>query len=135
MHIEMFDPDTLPVPGGYHQVVVASGTRTVYLSGQVAHRQDGSLVGEGDLAAQIEQAYLNIAAGLASVGGSFDDVVRITVYVVDWNPDMIDGLRDGIRAAATRLGVDTRKAMTLIGVVALAEPDLLVEIDVIAVLP
>lgn len=134
MHIEMFDPDTLAAPAGYHHVVVASGARTAYLAGQVAHLADGSLVGEGDLAAQIEQAYVNVGAAVQSVGGSFDDVVRLTVYVVDWHPDKIGSLGEGIRRAASRLGVDTRKAMTLIGVAALVEPDLLVEVEAIAVL-
>lgn len=135
MPIEMFDPETLPKPLGYHHVAVATGTRTAYLAGQIAHGADGALVGEGDLAGQIEQIYVNIAAALDAVGGSFADVARLTMYVVDWSPDKIAAVGTGIRRAANRLGVDPTTAMTLVGVAALVEPDLLVEVDVIAVLP
>ena len=44
-------------------MAVATGTRTVYLAGQVARAADGTPVGAGDLAAQVEQAYLNVATG------------------------------------------------------------------------
>ena len=86
MTIELHDPETLVTPVGYHHIAVVSGTRTVYLAGQVAHVADGSLVGAGDLAAQIEQSYVNIAAVLAAVGGRFDDVAKVTMFVVDWQP-------------------------------------------------
>lgn len=135
MPIEMIDPDTLARPAGFHHVAIATGARTAYLAGQVGRLTDGSTVSAGDLAAQIEQAYLNIAAALDAIGGSFDDIAKLTMYVVDWQPDKITAVGAGIRKAAERLGVDTRKAMTLIGVSALAEADLLVEIDAVAVLP
>ena len=135
MPIELIDPDTLARPAGFHHVAVATGARTAYLAGQVSRLADGSTVGAGDLAAQVEQAYVNIAAALDAIGGTFDDVAKVTMYVVDWQPDKITAVGSGMRQAANRLGVDTRKAMTLIGVSALVEPELLVEIDVVAVLP
>lgn len=45
--------------------------------------QHGRPVGEGDLAVQVEQSYLNIGTALAGIGASFDDVAKLTVYVVD----------------------------------------------------
>jgi len=53
MPVELINPPGIPEPMGYAQVGVATGSRTVYVSGQVARTADGSRVGEGDLAAQV----------------------------------------------------------------------------------
>ena len=135
MPIELLNPDGLPKPDVYRQVAIASGSRTVYLSGQVARTGDGESVGRGDLAAQVEQAFVNVATAVGAVGGSFADVAKLTIYVVDWAPEKMAALGDGIGRAAARLGIDPTKATTLLGVAALAEPDLLVEVEAVAVLP
>lgn len=134
MAIELFNPDGIPKPDAYRQVAVATGTRLVFLAGQVARTADGERVGAGDLAAQVEQAYLNVATALAGVGGSFADVAKITLYIVDWTPEMMTALGEGIGRVAARLGIDPVRPVTLIGVDKLAEPDLLVEVDATAVL-
>ncbi len=134
MPLELLNPEGLPKPEVYRQVAVASGSRVVFLAGQVARTADGEPVGGGDLAAQAEQAYLNVATAVAAVGGSFDDVAKITLYVVDWSPDRLAALGEGIARAAARLGADLTKPVTLIPVAALGEPDLLIEVDAIAVL-
>ena len=137
MAIELLNPEGLPKPELYRQVAVASGSRTVFLAGQVARTAAGEPVGAGDLAAQVEQAYLNVATALAAVGGGFDDVAKLTVYVVNWSADKMAALGAGVGRAAARLGVDPVelvKPVTLIGVAALGEPDLLVEVDATAVL-
>jgi enamine deaminase RidA (YjgF/YER057c/UK114 family) len=59
MSINLIDPEGLPTVDFHHQVSVATGTRTSYMAGQVAWDADGDLVGKDDLAAQVEQAYLN----------------------------------------------------------------------------
>ena len=135
MPVELLNPDGLPKPEVYRQVAVASGSRMVFLAGQVARTASGEPVGGGDLAAQAEQAYLNVATAVTAVGGSFDDVAKLTLYVVDWTPDKLGALGEGIGRAAGRLGVDPTKPVTLLGVAGLGEPDLLVEVDAIAVLP
>ncbi len=91
-------------------------------------------VGEGDLAAQVEQAYLNVAAALDAVGGSFDDVAKLTVYVVDWSPEKLADLGAGVSRAADTIQGDPVRPTTLLGVAALGEPDLLVEVEAVAVL-
>jgi enamine deaminase RidA (YjgF/YER057c/UK114 family) len=132
--VELINPDGLPKPEFYAQVGVATGTRTVYLSGQVARDADGRPVGAGDLAAQVEQAYVNVGTALAAVGGSFDDVAKLTLYVVDWDESKLAGLGEGVGRAAARLGTSPLKPTTLIGVVALGEPDLMIEVEAVAVL-
>ena len=115
-------------------MAVASGTRLVFLAGQVARTATGEPVGAGDLAAQVEQCYLNVATALAAVGGSFDDVAKLTLYLVDWSDAKLPALGEGVGRAAARLVVDPVKPITLIPVTALGEPDLLIEVDATAVL-
>ncbi len=134
MPVEVLNPDGLPKPEMYRQMAVASGSRLVFLAGQVARDADGQPVGAGDLAAQTEQAYVNVGAALAAVGGSFADVAKVTLYVVDWSGEQYAALGEGVARAAARLGADLIKPITLIPVAALGEPDLLIEVDATAVL-
>ncbi|MEV1000621.1 RidA family protein [Nonomuraea sp. NPDC050202] len=134
MTVTLVNPDGLPKPEVYRQMSIATGSKMVFLAGQVARDAQGRPVGEGDLAAQVEQAYLNIGTALAAAGGSFDDVAKLTVYVVDWTPDKMPLLGEGVARAAAKLGVDPVKPITLLGVAALGEPDLLVEVEATAVL-
>ncbi len=134
MTVTSFNPDTLFQPPSYRQVAVAQGRRTVYLSGQVAYDQHGQLVGAGSLEAQTEQAYLNVGAALQAAGASFQDVAKTTVYVVGWTPDKMEQLIAGAMRAAPRIGFDPHRAITLVGVAALGDPALLVEVDVTAVI-
>ncbi|MFE1592043.1 RidA family protein [Nocardia sp. NPDC058705] len=134
MTVELMNPDGLPKPEVYRQLSIATGSRLVFLAGQVARDADGNPVGTDDFAAQVEQAYLNVGTALAAVGGSFDDVAKLTIYVVDWGPEKFPLLGEGVARAAAKLGVDPVKPITLIGVAALGEPDLLVEVEATAVL-
>ena len=70
-----------------------------------------------------------------AAGGTFDDVVKLTLYFVDWEPEKMAEVGDGLARAAARIGRDLRKPVTLLGVASLAAPDLLVEVDAVAVLP
>ncbi|MFI1328845.1 RidA family protein [Streptomyces sp. NPDC020845] len=134
MAITLVNPDGLPEIDVYRQVSIASGSKQVFIAGQVAWDAEGNTVGEGDLAAQVEQCYLNIGTALAGVGGSFDDVAKLTVYVVDWTPDKMPALLEGIAGAAVKLGVTPTPPATLLGVAALDIPDHLVEIEATAIL-
>ncbi|MFE9566065.1 RidA family protein [Streptomyces sp. NPDC006487] len=134
MAVTLVNPKGLPKPDVYRQLSIATGSKLVFLAGQVARDAEGRRVGEGDFAAQVEQCYLNIATALAEIGGSFDDVAKLTVYVVDWSPEKMPLLGEGVSRAAARLGIDPVKPVTLLGVAALGEPDLLVEVEATAVL-
>ncbi|MGW0424816.1 RidA family protein [Streptomyces sp. NPDC003015] len=134
MSITLLNPEGLPKIDVYRQVSVASGTRLVFVAGQVSWDAEGRTVGEGDLAAQVEQCYLNVGTALAEAGGSFDDVVKLNVHVVDWTPDKMPRLLEGISRAAAKLGVTPVPPATLLGVAALDVPDHLVEVEATAVL-
>jgi enamine deaminase RidA (YjgF/YER057c/UK114 family) len=134
MAITLLNPGGLPEIDVYRQVSIASGTKLVFVAGQVAWNAEGRTIGEGDLAAQVEQCYVNIGTALAEAGGSFDDVAKLTFYVVDWTPDKMSPLLEGISRAAAKLGITPTPPATLIGVAALDVPDHLVEIEATAVL-
>ncbi len=133
MAVQLMNPEGLPKPEHYCQLAIASGSRTVYLSGQVARDADGDPVGEGDLAAQAEQAFRNVLTGLGAAGASYADVAKVTIYVVDWEPSKLGALGEGIGRVAGELGIDPTKPTTMISVAGLGEPDLLIEIEAIAV--
>ena len=134
MTVQLINPPGIPEPLGYAQVGVASGSRIVYVSGQVARAADGSHVAPGDLAGQVEQAYTNLLTALKGAGATYADVAKVTVYLVDLSPDSLGPFIEGAMRVATAHGIDPTKPMTMVGVAALAEPDLPVEIEAVAML-
>ncbi len=80
--ITRINPDQLhPTPGCHHITVVEAG-RTAFLAGQCPLDRSGTLVGPGDLDAQIDQVAANALAALSTVGARPDQVVRSVIYVV-----------------------------------------------------
>jgi enamine deaminase RidA (YjgF/YER057c/UK114 family) len=134
MAITLVNPDGLLKVDAYRQVAIASGSKLVFIAGQVAWDAEGVTVGDGDLAAQVEQSYLNVGTALAEVGASFDDVAKLTVYVVDWTPDKMPLFAEGLTRAAKKLGITPAAPATLIGVAALHIPEHLVEIEATAII-
>jgi enamine deaminase RidA (YjgF/YER057c/UK114 family) len=129
MTLECINPPDLPTPKTYSQVVVAKGTRLVFVSGQEPEDLDGKLVGPGDLAVQARQVFANLGRALASAGARPQDVARITIYVVDYQRD--DHLPIIEEARLTLFG-DHKAADVVVGVTALS-PGYLIEVDAIAV--
>ncbi len=123
------NPKGLSKPTGYTHVVIAPDGRTVYIAGQVAFDSTGKIVGQGDFAAQAEQVYRNLQRALESVGGSMADLVKTTTFITDLK--YLPALRD-IRAR--RLSSSQPPANTLLVVSSLARPELLIEIEGIAIL-
>ncbi|MCX5380843.1 RidA family protein [Streptomyces sp. NBC_00091] len=134
MAITLVNPKGLPEIDVYRQVSVSTGSKLVFIAGQVAWDADGVTVGEGDLAAQVEQCYLNIATALTAIGASFGDVAKLTVHVVDWTPDKMPLLLEGIARAGAKLGAAPVPPASLLGVAALDVPEHLVEIEATAVI-
>ena len=110
----------------YTDAVEANGF--LYISGMLPVNAKGELVGDGDVVRQSEQVLGNISAVLRSAGASFEDVVRVGVYV----RDMAD--RELINTVRRRYFGDARPASALVEVSALAHPGALVEIEAVALL-
>ena len=130
MTLERINPEELPRPETYTQVVVARGTRLVFVSGQEPEDGDGNLVGRGDLGIQARQVFANLGRAIAAACARPDQVARITIYVVDYRRDEHLPVID--RARVELFG-DHRPADVVVGVAALS-PGYLVEVDAFAVI-
>jgi enamine deaminase RidA (YjgF/YER057c/UK114 family) len=119
-------PEGVAAGRGYSQVVTGRG-RLVVVSGQIAQDERGELVGAGDPAAQARQVFENIGRCLAEAGAGFDDVVKLTFFVLDV------GYLPAIRAARDAV-IDTAKppASTAVQVTALVDPRHLLEVEALA---
>jgi reactive intermediate/imine deaminase len=121
-------PDTLSQPFGYSHVVDSPAERIVYISGQIPLDSEGQLVGEGDFAAQARQVFENLTRALEAAGASWSDVVKLNYFLTDLSRiTVVRSIRDEY--------VDTQRppASTLVQVSGLARPEVMVEIEAVAV--
>src|SRR3989442_9945153 len=128
--VKRTNPPTLSTPTGYTHVVEVTGpAKTVFIAGQIAFDKDGAIVGAGDMKAQAEQVFKNLQAALAAAGAKFSDVVKMNTYITDMDK------APAVREVRARYFGETTPASTLVQVVHLARPELMLEIEVIAVVP
>jgi len=125
------NPDGISAPNGYTHVVTTTGHRTIYISGQVAFDRSGQIVGAGDLRAQTVQAFENLRMALAAAGATLNDIVKMTTFIVNYKPEYRPMLRE---ARLNYLNAARPPAHTLVGVQALALPEIMIEIEATAVL-
>ena len=122
------NPPEMAAPTGYSYAIKKTGT-PVFISGQVALDGKGNLVGENDVAAQVEQVFANLRTVVGACGGTLDDVVKITIFVTDAS------YRPAVAAARQRHFTEGQyPASTYLVVAALAVPQLLVEIEAVAMI-
>jgi enamine deaminase RidA (YjgF/YER057c/UK114 family) len=113
----------------FSQVVRADAPRGLaFIAGQVALTPDGSLVGAGDVDAQLRQVFANLRAAVEGAGGTLNNIASLTVYVKD-----VAHHRNYLKVLAEEFA-GWRPAETLVQVTALGLPELLVEIQATAVL-
>ena len=120
-------PDTLPAPFGYSHVVDSPADRIVYISGQVPLDTEGQLVGEGDFEAQTRQVFENLTCALEAADAAWGDVVKLNYFLTDLTQiTSVRAIRDQY--------VDTERppASTLVMVSGLFRPDVMVEIEAVA---
>jgi enamine deaminase RidA (YjgF/YER057c/UK114 family) len=129
MPLEHINPEDLAAPQSYSHVIVATGSRLVFVAGQVAEDGRGNLVGPGDVALQARQAFDNVGRALAAARARPDQVAKLTIFVVDYKHEYLPA----IEAGRVALFNDHRPADALIGVKTLAHPGCLIEIEAIAV--
>jgi reactive intermediate/imine deaminase len=125
--VERINPAGLSKPNGYSHVVAVRGGRTIYVSGQVPLTKDGKLVGAGDMEVQTRQVFENLKVALSAAGAEMKDVVKITIYTTD-----VSKLSSIRKVRDLYLPADF-PASTLTEVKALFRPEVMIEIDAIAV--
>ncbi|HSB42558.1 MAG TPA: RidA family protein [Methylomirabilota bacterium] len=118
----------MPEPISHFVHVVRAG-RLVFVSGCVASDERGQTVGAGDIVAQTRQAHENIKRCLAAAGATFADVCKVTVYL----KNIAD--RAAVNTVRQQYFGASRPASTLIEISQFVRPDLLIEIEAIAVVP
>lgn len=127
------NPDALHATPGYHHITVVEAGPTAYLAGQCPLDHSGTLVGAGDLDAQIDQVAANALVALEAVDARPEDTVRSVIYVCSDRTDVL--------AAAWRRLVDSpiggafTTASTLLGIAQLGFTGQLVELDLTVALP
>ncbi len=130
INARFINPPAISQPNGYTHVVEVMGGKTVYISGQIAFDAAGKVVGVGDLVAQTHQVFANLKAALESVGADFSHIVKWTFFVRDMS--QLPAIRE-IRNQYTNPAHPP--ASTAVEVSRLAHPDLLIEIEAVAVIP
>ena len=133
MAIQPVNPGTLFKIPGFHQVVISTGNKTIHIAGQGAYDSEMNLVGVGDYRAQTIKAFQNLALALESVGASPADVVSSHMFVKGLCPEVTSQFVEAMNVALDGEPFPAY-ASSLIGVEALADPDMLVEISAVAVL-
>jgi enamine deaminase RidA (YjgF/YER057c/UK114 family) len=129
MTLQCINPDDIPAPVTFSHVVVATGSRLVFVSGQVAEDSQGNLIGAGDMTVQARQVFANIGRALAAAGARPQQVTKLTIFVANYRREHLAMIEEGRIA----LFGDHKPTDTLVGVAALSRPDYLLEIDAIAV--
>ena len=131
--VQPVNPPSLAKPAGYSHGVEAQGGKTLYIAGQVAFDEDGQVVGAGDIVAQFRQICQNLHAVLRARAGQLNDIVKLTIYVLD---------KRAYKARAKEIGAVYREffgrhypAMTFLEVKGLYDDDqgCLLEIEAVAV--
>lgn len=127
---QLINPSGIHPAPGFSHVTVAQTGRVAYVAGQVALAPDFSVIGIGDLAEQTRAAMRNVEIALTSVGASWQDVVRRTIYTSA--PTQYETITAAIEEVQ---GNQDHPSQTIVGVTGLAIEGLLVEIEVTAHLP
>ncbi len=126
---QFINPSDLATPPNkiYNHVVKVGNT--VYIAGQVSRDLDGNTAFVGDVEGQVRQVWANLEKAVRAAGGSLQDIVKTTTYVV--------GAENLAKVRSARLGLlhpEGRPTSTTLVISGLADPDLLVEVEAIAVI-
>jgi enamine deaminase RidA (YjgF/YER057c/UK114 family) len=127
--IRLLNPPGLFQPSTFSQLATVADAKLVLISGQTARDAQSNIIGKGDLRAQTVQVFENLKVALRSVGADFDNVAKLTTFVVDLKPGDRVMIAEVI---AQYFPAGRRPAHTLIGINALAVEHLLIEIEAIA---
>jgi 2-iminobutanoate/2-iminopropanoate deaminase len=130
---EHINPSSLfqSLPHGFSQIVVATGKRMVFISGQTAWDENKNIVGKDSVLEQAKQAFRNLEKAMKAAGGTLRDIVALRIYVVDYQAECGTAIGTALREV---FASEKPPTSTWIGISALADPEFLIEIEATAVL-
>ena len=132
MAVAYINPDTLHQNPAFTNVVTVTGNaKTVYIGGQNAVDKSGAIVGKGDFKAQVEQVFHNLQAALTAGGAKLEHTIKWNIYVLQ-GQDIQTGFEVFQKVWGQR---PNPPLITVVVVAAFANPDFLLEMDAIAVVP
>jgi enamine deaminase RidA (YjgF/YER057c/UK114 family) len=123
------NPEGIDAPNNYSHVIVARGSRMVFIAGQYPEDPSGKLVGYGDMRLQAAQAFANLGLALRAAGAQPQDVTRLGIYVANYKREYLEMIDPGRRAVFG----DHHPTDVLLGVETLAHSEYLIEVEAIAV--
>src|SRR5215207_5679155 len=128
---QFINPDGLSEPRAYSHVITAEGGKVAFISGQIAFNSVGELVGAGDFRAQVRQVFKNLEIAVQGVGGNLSDIVKITIFI----PNYVTAYhRPILNEVRSEVFGNHAPGSSLVGVQALVFPEILVEIEAVAVI-
>lgn len=130
--VQHINPDDLSKNPAFTNVVTVTGpVKTIYIGGQDALDASGNIVGKGDIKQQVEQVFRNLRVALKAGGAELEHVIKWNVYVVQGQP-----IQQAFEVFQRVWGRRPNPpAITMMFVAGLANPDFLVEMDAVAVVP
>jgi enamine deaminase RidA (YjgF/YER057c/UK114 family) len=126
------NPDTLSKNPAFTNVIRVTGpVRTIYIGGQDSVNTEGKIIGKGDIKQQVEQVLNNLRAALRAANADLEHIIKWNIYVVQGQP-----IQPAFEVFQRIWGRRPNPpVITMMFVVGLANPDFLVEMDAIAVVP
>jgi enamine deaminase RidA (YjgF/YER057c/UK114 family) len=126
------NPEDMSKNPAFTQVVAVTGqVKTIYIGGQDAVDASGTVVGKGDIKEQVEQVFKNLQTALKASGAELEHIIKWNIYIVQGQP-----LRPAFEVSQQIWGGRPNPpAISVMFVAGLANPDFLVEMDAIAVVP
>jgi reactive intermediate/imine deaminase len=125
----VLQPAAMKTRGHYSPGWEVSGGRLVFVAGQVPWDAEGRTVAPGDPVGQTRQVFQNIRAILAEAGATLDDVIKMTIFLVDIRH------RDAVNQVRSEVFRPPYPASTQVAVAALVDTDWMVEIEAVAFVP
>ena len=128
--MKLTSPNTMHKPVGYSHLAQVIGGQLIFIAGQVALDASGTLVGPGDFRVQAEQVFENLKTAAEAAGGSFKNIIKLNVYVLD-RARLLE-----YREVRDRyIDAENPPVSTAVQVAALFRPEFLIEVEAVAALP
>jgi enamine deaminase RidA (YjgF/YER057c/UK114 family) len=131
MTTQTINPPKLHDPTGFgysHAAFAPTGSELVYIGGQYASDENGHTTSE-DFSEQVAQSFANLGTVLRAAGVDYSNVIRLGTFIVAHDGHKLEVLVNAVQG----IWGNNPPAQTLVGVASLALPDMLFEVDAIAV--